>query len=177
MEQGRTGAASPAAGGVRGDVAFLRRVLIVAAVLVLMLLLWQVREALLLTFAGVLVAVLLLACAEPLEARLGLSRTLSLLATRCVTETLYTPGLTSPSNPCRWKALVPRRAKRRVMPATTLPAETKSVPLAIFCLRLFSLTMALHKTMCQPLLVKGRSPTGARLLLTAGSHSVWPTAR
>lgn len=80
MEQGRTGAASPAAGGVRGDVAFLRRVLIVAAVLVLMLLLWQVREALLLTFAGVLVAVLLLAGAKPLEARLGLSRTLSLLA-------------------------------------------------------------------------------------------------
>jgi predicted PurR-regulated permease PerM len=80
MDQGKADAASPASGGVRGDVAFLRRVLIVVAVLVLLLLLWQVREALLLTFAGVLVAVLLLAVAHPVEARLGLSRTWSLLA-------------------------------------------------------------------------------------------------
>lgn len=79
MQQDKAEAASPAAGGVRGDVAFLRRVLIVAAVLVLLLLLWQVREALLLTFAGVLVAVLLLAVARPVEARLGVPRTLSLL--------------------------------------------------------------------------------------------------
>ncbi|MGG5889864.1 AI-2E family transporter [Falsiroseomonas sp. HC035] len=80
MQQDKANTASPAAGGVRGDVAFLRRVLIVAAVILLLLLLWQVREALLLTFAGVLVAVLLLAVAKPVEARIGLSRTLSLLA-------------------------------------------------------------------------------------------------
>jgi predicted PurR-regulated permease PerM len=64
----------------RGEVAFLRRVLIVAAVIILALLLWRVRDALLLAFAGVVVAVLLLALARPLEARLGLSRTWSLLA-------------------------------------------------------------------------------------------------
>lgn len=62
----------------RAEVAFLRRVLIVAAVAVLALFLWRVRDALLLLFGAVVVAVLLLAGAHPLERRLGLSRTWSL---------------------------------------------------------------------------------------------------
>ncbi|MBP0443319.1 AI-2E family transporter [Roseomonas sp. SSH11] len=74
------GGSEDAAGGWRAEVAFLRRVLIVVAVLCLVLVLWWVREALLIAFAGVVVAVLLLALAKPLEARLGLSRTWSLLA-------------------------------------------------------------------------------------------------
>ncbi|MBU8542550.1 MULTISPECIES: AI-2E family transporter [Roseomonadaceae] len=64
--------------GKAGEVAFLRRVLIVAAVVAVALLLWQVRDALLLTFAGVVVAALLLAAAAPLERLLGLSRGLAL---------------------------------------------------------------------------------------------------
>ncbi len=66
--------------GWRGEVAFLRRVLIVLAVIVLCLLVWQVREALLLAFAGVVFAVLLLALARPIETRTGLSRSWSLVA-------------------------------------------------------------------------------------------------
>lgn len=64
----------------REEIWFLRRVLIVAAIILLCLLLWRVRDALLLAFAGVVVAVLLLALARPIELRLGLSRTWSLLA-------------------------------------------------------------------------------------------------
>ncbi|MDP3418446.1 AI-2E family transporter [Falsiroseomonas sp.] len=74
MERGISGRA-----GGAGEVAFLRRVLIVAAVVVLALLLWQVRMALLIAFAGVVVAVLLLAAAQPAERYLGLSRSWSLL--------------------------------------------------------------------------------------------------
>lgn len=62
----------------RGEVAFLRRVLIVAMVIVLALILWQVRYALLLAFAGVVVAALLLAAAAPVERYLGLARAWSL---------------------------------------------------------------------------------------------------
>lgn len=61
------------------EVAFLRRVLIAGAVIVLALLLWRVQGALLLAFAGVVVAVLLLALARPIETWLGLSRTFALL--------------------------------------------------------------------------------------------------
>jgi hypothetical protein len=53
-------------------VAFLWRMLIVGALVVLAVLLWGVRDALLLAFAGVVVAVLLLAMARPLAARFGL---------------------------------------------------------------------------------------------------------
>ena len=74
------GAASGIAQGWRGEVVFLRRVLITLAVVVLALLVWRVRDAVLLAFAGVVVAVLLLALARPIEARLGLSRTWSLVA-------------------------------------------------------------------------------------------------
>jgi predicted PurR-regulated permease PerM len=72
------GTASPASAGPKPEVWFLRRVLIVVAVVALALLAWMVRDALLLTFAGVLIAALLLAAAGPLEQRLGLSRTWSL---------------------------------------------------------------------------------------------------
>jgi len=58
----------------REDFAFLRRVLIAVAVVLLVLLLWAVRDALLLAFGGVVVAVMILALATPLEARLGLTR-------------------------------------------------------------------------------------------------------
>src|SRR3712207_1834451 len=54
------------------ETAFLRRVLIVAAVVALALLLWAVRGALLLLFGAVVVAVLLLAAARPFRDRLGL---------------------------------------------------------------------------------------------------------
>jgi predicted PurR-regulated permease PerM len=60
------------------DVAFVRRVLIVVAIVALALLLWQVRETLLLAFAGVLVAVLLRALARPIELQLTLSPALAL---------------------------------------------------------------------------------------------------
>lgn len=62
----------------RDEVAFLRRVLIVAAVVALALLLWRTRNALLLVFGGVVVAVLLLAAARPIERRFGLSHTWAL---------------------------------------------------------------------------------------------------
>lgn len=74
----RGGAAAP--GGWAAEVAFIRRVLIALGLLALALLLWWVRDALLLGFAGVLAAVLLLALARPLEDRLGLSRRWSLVA-------------------------------------------------------------------------------------------------
>ncbi|HEY8611263.1 MAG TPA: AI-2E family transporter [Roseomonas sp.] len=63
----------------RDELPFLRRVLIVAGVVVLLLLLWAIRGSLLLAFGGVVVASVLLALADPLERRFGLSRTLSLM--------------------------------------------------------------------------------------------------
>jgi predicted PurR-regulated permease PerM len=63
----------------RSEVAFLRRVLIVLAVVALALLVWQVRDALLLAFGGVVVAVVLLSLARPLRARLGLSHAWALV--------------------------------------------------------------------------------------------------
>jgi len=57
----------------RGDGAFLRRVLIVAAVGALALLLWSLVDVLLLVFGAVLVAVLLRALAEPIARRTPLS--------------------------------------------------------------------------------------------------------
>lgn len=66
--------------GIGGEAAFLRRVLIVAAVAALALLLWIIRDALLLTFAGVVVATLLLALARPVQHHLGLSSIWSLAA-------------------------------------------------------------------------------------------------
>ena len=66
--------------GWLGEVAFIRKVIITLALIALSLMLWSVREAVLLAFAGVLVAVLLLALARPLEQRFGLSRTWSLVA-------------------------------------------------------------------------------------------------
>jgi predicted PurR-regulated permease PerM len=59
--------ADPADPGWRGEVAFLRRVLIVLAVVALALFVWSVRGALLLVFAAVLVAVLLRAVADGLQ--------------------------------------------------------------------------------------------------------------
>jgi predicted PurR-regulated permease PerM len=58
----------------RDDVTFLRKVLIVLAVAALALLIWTVRDALLLAFAAVLVAVLLRAVANLLVSRLHLPR-------------------------------------------------------------------------------------------------------
>ncbi len=72
------GTAGPASVGLQPEVRFLRRVLIVVAVVTVVLLAWMVRDALLLTFAGVLIAALLLAAANPIEHRFGLSRTWSL---------------------------------------------------------------------------------------------------
>jgi predicted PurR-regulated permease PerM len=60
-------------GGWRAEVAFLRRTLIVAGVVVLLLFLWTVRGALLLALAAVLVAVLIHAIADPLRERLRLT--------------------------------------------------------------------------------------------------------
>ncbi len=65
--------------GWRSEVVFLRRVLITLAVLALALLLWTARDALLLVFAAVLVAVLLVTAARPLRRYLGLSRGWALL--------------------------------------------------------------------------------------------------
>ncbi len=62
------------------ETAFLRRVLIVAAVVALALLLWAVRGALLLLFGAVVVAVLLLAAARPFRDRLGLPHGAALAA-------------------------------------------------------------------------------------------------
>ncbi len=67
-------------GGWQAEVAFIRRVLIALALVALSLLFWQVRDALLLAFAGVLVAVLLTALAQPLQMRLGLSHIWALVA-------------------------------------------------------------------------------------------------
>ncbi|WP_372622269.1 AI-2E family transporter [Falsiroseomonas sp.] len=66
-----TEAPGPAEGGWRGEVAFLRRTLIVAGVVILLLLAWTVRHALLMGFAALLVAVLLRMLADPLRERLG----------------------------------------------------------------------------------------------------------
>ena len=60
------------------DLHFLRRVLIVTAIAGLALLLWAIRSALLLAFAAMVVAVLLLAAATPLERWWGLRRVWSL---------------------------------------------------------------------------------------------------
>ena len=62
------------------EAAFVRRVLIVAAVAALALLLWAVRGALLLLFGAVVVAVLLLAAARPFRDRLGLPHGAALAA-------------------------------------------------------------------------------------------------
>jgi predicted PurR-regulated permease PerM len=61
-----------APGGWRDEIAFLRRVLIVAGVVVLLLFLWLVQDALLLVFAAVLIAVPVRALVELLQRRLGL---------------------------------------------------------------------------------------------------------
>jgi predicted PurR-regulated permease PerM len=75
-----------ARGGWRdaSEIAFLRRVLIVLAVVALALLVWQIRGALLLVFAAVVVAVVLLSAARPIEHHLGLSRRWSLFAAGAV---------------------------------------------------------------------------------------------
>ncbi len=70
--------AAPA--GSNAETAFLRRVLIVAAVAALALLLWAVRGALLLLFGAVVIAVLLLAAARPFRDRLGLPHGAALAA-------------------------------------------------------------------------------------------------
>jgi predicted PurR-regulated permease PerM len=67
-------------GGAASEVAFLRRVLIVAAVVALALLIWAVRGALLLLFGAVVIAVLLLATARPFRDRLGLPHGAALAA-------------------------------------------------------------------------------------------------
>lgn len=62
------------------ELRFLRRVLIVAAVVLLLLFLWAARDILLVGFGAVLFAVLLDAAAGQLCGRFGLSRRLALLA-------------------------------------------------------------------------------------------------
>jgi predicted PurR-regulated permease PerM len=62
------------------ETAFLRRVLIVAAVAALALLVWAARGALLLLFGAVVIAVLLLAAARPFRDRLGLPHGVALAA-------------------------------------------------------------------------------------------------
>jgi predicted PurR-regulated permease PerM len=64
----------PRSGAWREEVAFLRRVLIVGAVIALALFLWTVRGALLLAFGAVLVAVLLRAAADLAQRRLRVPR-------------------------------------------------------------------------------------------------------
>lgn len=71
---------SSASVGPNAETAFLRRVLMVAAVVALALLLWAVRGALLLLFGAVVVAVLLLAAARPFRERLGLPHGAALAA-------------------------------------------------------------------------------------------------
>jgi predicted PurR-regulated permease PerM len=66
------------------DRALVRQVLIVAAIVALPLLAWTVRTALLLAFAGTIVAVLLRALAAPLETRLGLRAGHALLLVCCL---------------------------------------------------------------------------------------------
>lgn len=69
----------PEFSGEPGHARFLQRVLIVAVVAALALFLWLIRDAVLLGFAGVLVAVLLRGAAHPLERRLGLGAPWALL--------------------------------------------------------------------------------------------------
>jgi predicted PurR-regulated permease PerM len=64
----------------RGDAAFVRRVLIVAAVAVIALLLWSVVDILVLIFGAVLVGVLLHALAEPVADRTPLTEGWALVA-------------------------------------------------------------------------------------------------
>jgi predicted PurR-regulated permease PerM len=77
METGEAGGSDAARGG--GEPGFVRRVLVVLALTALALLAWQARFALLLAFAGIVVAVLLSALAQPLERLLGLSRAWALI--------------------------------------------------------------------------------------------------
>jgi predicted PurR-regulated permease PerM len=63
----------------RGDLAFLRRVLIVTAVVALALLAWYLVDVLLLVFGAVLIAVLLRALADPIARRTPLSDTWALI--------------------------------------------------------------------------------------------------
>jgi predicted PurR-regulated permease PerM len=80
--------------GWRSEIAFLRRVLIVAAVVVLALALWTIRSAALMAFGSVVIAVLLLAAASPFERLLGLSRGWSLAAAGlAIAVTLLIVGL------------------------------------------------------------------------------------
>lgn len=72
--------AEPVPGGWRSEVAFLRRILIVAAVAILLLFAWWVRGALLLAFGAVLVAVLIRGVADALSHRLGFPARWSVLA-------------------------------------------------------------------------------------------------
>lgn len=65
----------------RDEIAFLRRTLIVLALIALALLAWALRGPLLLIFAATVVAVLLLAAARPLERALRIPRGLALMAT------------------------------------------------------------------------------------------------
>ncbi|WP_158639123.1 AI-2E family transporter [Elioraea rosea] len=83
MSTGNMSGGAPDAGAARtGDdeVGFLRRVLITLGVVLVTLIAWQIRDALLLMFGGIVVAVGLLALARPLERLSGLSRTWSLAA-------------------------------------------------------------------------------------------------
>ena len=63
----------------RGDIRFLRRVLIVAAVVALALLAWYLIDVLLLVFGAVLIAVLLRALANPIARRTPLPDTWALI--------------------------------------------------------------------------------------------------
>jgi predicted PurR-regulated permease PerM len=72
--------AAAAAATPQAEAAFLRRVLIIAAVVGVALLLWAVRGALLLLFGAVVIAVLLLAVARPFRDRLGMPHWAALLA-------------------------------------------------------------------------------------------------
>lgn len=74
----RDGIEIPTQGGWRAEVAFLRRALIVLAVVALALLLWTMRDAVLLVFAAVVVAVAVLAGARPLQSWFGLPRGVAL---------------------------------------------------------------------------------------------------
>jgi predicted PurR-regulated permease PerM len=81
---GRPAEADPVGTGWRAEVAFLRRVLIVLAVAAVALFLWAVRDALLLAFAAVLVAVLLRAVADALQHWARVPRRWSVMAA-CLT--------------------------------------------------------------------------------------------
>ena len=73
----------------RADTAFLRHALIALALVALALLLWQLRDTLLLVFAGIVVAVMLRSLATPLQRRLGLPAGLSLAAVTLVLVALF----------------------------------------------------------------------------------------